>query len=182
LGIRSEHRTPNTEHRTPNTEHRTPEPPSGFTDIVCIVPSAAVVEHAQRHLGPGGGFNLFAGVPVGTMARLDLNAVLRGARFWGTSGSSIADMRSVLEKVERGDLATDSVVAAVGGIRAVKEGLTAVRDALFLGKTMIYPQLEHLPLMSVEECAGMFPTVRKRLTGGRYWNRTAEGELLRLAQ
>jgi threonine dehydrogenase-like Zn-dependent dehydrogenase len=170
---------PLTEHRTPNTDHRSP----GFTDIIDVVPSATVVEQAQHHLGEGGGFNLFAGVPVGTMARLDLNAVVhRDARFWGTSGSSIADLRSVLEKLERGELATDSVVAAVGGIRAVKEGLAAVRDARFMGKTMIYPQLEDLPLLSVQECAERYPTLRDKLTDGRYWNRDAEAELFRLLQ
>jgi threonine dehydrogenase-like Zn-dependent dehydrogenase len=156
---------------------------SGFSDIICIVPSAAVVEEAQRHLGAGGGFNLFAGVPVGTKARLDLNPVIQsGARFWGTSGSSIADLRSVLRKVEQAELATDSVVAAIGGIRAVKEGLAAVRDARFLGKTMIYPQLDQLPLLSVEECAERYPTLREKLADGRYWNRSAEAELFRLAQ
>jgi D-arabinose 1-dehydrogenase-like Zn-dependent alcohol dehydrogenase len=154
-----------------------------FSDIVCIVPNSTVVAEAQSYLGPDGGFNLFAGVPVGTMARLDLNAIVhRGARFWGTSGSSIADLRSVLQKVERGELATDSVVAAVGGIRAVKEGLAAVRDARFLGKTMIYPQLTGLPLLSVEECAERYPTLRDKLTDGRYWNKEAEAELFRLAQ
>ncbi len=155
---------------------------AGFDDIICIVPNARVVQDAQRHLGPGGGFNLFAGVPVGTIASLDLNRVLQAARFWGTSGSTIADLRSVLEKVERGEMATDGVVAAVGGIHAVKEGLAAVRDGRFLGKTMIYPQLVHLPLMAVEECAGRFPTIQEKLTGGRYWNREAEAELLRLAE
>jgi threonine dehydrogenase-like Zn-dependent dehydrogenase len=155
----------------------------GFDDIVCIVPSAAVVEQAQQHLAGNGGFNLFAGVPVGTTARLDLNTIVhRGVRFWGTSGSSIADLRSVLEKVERGELATDSVVAAVGGIRAVKEGLAAVRDARFLGKTMIYPQLDDLPLLSVTECAERYPSVRAELTEGRYWNKAAEAELFRVAQ
>jgi hypothetical protein len=120
---------------------------------------------------------------VGTTASLDLNAIVhRGARFWGTSGSSIADLRSVLSKVEQGELATDSVVAAVGGIRAVKEGLAAVRDARFLGKTMIYPQLAGLPLLSVEECANRYPTLREKLTEGRYWNRDAEAELFRLTQ
>jgi threonine dehydrogenase-like Zn-dependent dehydrogenase len=154
-----------------------------FTDIICIVPNASVVEQSQRHLGQNGGYNLFAGVPVGTTASLDLNAIVhRGARFWGTSGSSIADLRSVLSKVEQGELATDSVVAAVGGIRAVKEGLAAVRDARFLGKTMIYPQLAGLPLLSVEECANRYPTLREKLTEGRYWNRDAEAELFRLTQ
>lgn len=157
--------------------------PGGFTDIACIVPNVEVVEESQRYLAENGGYDIFAGVPVGTMARIDLSAVVhRGARFWGTSGSSIADLRSVLQKVDRGELATDSVVAAVGGIRAVKEGLAAVRDARYLGKTLIYPQLTHLPLLSVEECVERYPTLREKLTEGRYWNREAEAELFRLAQ
>jgi threonine dehydrogenase-like Zn-dependent dehydrogenase len=156
---------------------------AGFSDVICIVPNVGVVEQSHRHLGTGGGYDIFAGVPVGTTASIDLNAIVhRGARFWGTSGSSIADLRSVLQKVERGELATDSVVAAVGGIRAVKEGLAAVRDARYLGKTMIYPQLSQLPLLSVEECAERYPTLRDKLTQGRYWNREAEAELFRLAQ
>jgi L-sorbose 1-phosphate reductase len=157
--------------------------PGGFTDIACIVPNVEVVEESQRHLGPSGGYDIFAGVPVGTTARIDLNAIVhRGARFWGTSGSSIADLRSVLRKVEQGELATDSVVAAVGGIRTVKEGLAAVRDARYLGKTLIYPQLTQLPLLSIEECAQRYPTVGDKLTQGRYWNREAEAELFGLAQ
>ncbi len=163
--------------------HSDPREPSGFSDIICIVPNAGVVQESQRHLAKDGGYNLFAGVPVGAMARLDLNLIVHeGARFWGTSGSSIADLRSVLSKVEHGELATDSVVAAVGGIRAVKEGLAAVRDARFLGKTMIYPRLDGLPLLSVEECAERYPTLRDKLTQGRYWNKEAEAELFRLAQ
>ena len=84
--------------------------------------------------------------------------------------------------MEQAELATDSVVAAVGGIRAVKEGLAAVRDARFLGKTMIYPQLDQLPLLSVEECAERYPSLREKLIDGRYWNCSAEAELFRLAQ
>jgi threonine dehydrogenase-like Zn-dependent dehydrogenase len=153
----------------------------GFNDIVCLVPSLPTLERAGEFLAPGGGVNLFAGVPVGTTARLDLAPIVsNGARYWGTSGSSIADLRHTVEKLSAGELATDGVVAAVSGIRGVRDGLAAVSEGRFLGKTVIYPQLETLPLLSIAEVAARFPTVGERLTRGKYWNRDAEAELLRV--
>jgi threonine dehydrogenase-like Zn-dependent dehydrogenase len=152
----------------------------GFDDIVCMVPNVSVLESAQELLRPGGGLNIFAGIPVGTSMRLDLGAVCRqGVRVWGTSGSNISDLRSTLGKLEGGSLATDRVVAAVGGIGAVRDGLLAVREGRFLGKTVIYPQLAELPLMAVAEVAERYPSVGALLTDGKYWNRGAEAELLR---
>jgi threonine dehydrogenase-like Zn-dependent dehydrogenase len=154
----------------------------GFHDIVCMVPNVGVLESAQGLLCADGGLNIFAGIPVGTSMRLSVQSLCqRGTRLWGTSGSTIADLSSTLEKMERGVLATDRVVAAVGGIGAVRDGLLAVRDGRFLGKTVIYPQLDVLPLLSVSEVAARYPSVATQLTDGKYWNRDAEEELLRLA-
>jgi threonine dehydrogenase-like Zn-dependent dehydrogenase len=153
----------------------------GFDDVVTIAPDLNSIAQAYRLLAPGGGLNVFAGVPVGSTAPLDLTRVWRdGVRLWGTSGSTIADLREIVRRVESGALDTDTVVAAVGGIGAVAEGLMGVRDARFLGKTVIYPQLADLPLLSVAELAERYPGVGERLTTGRYWNRDAEAELLRL--
>jgi hypothetical protein len=152
----------------------------GFSDIVCLVPSVPALERAPELLASGGGINIFAGLPVGTTARLDLGPVVdRGARLWGTSGSSIADLRAVVQKLADGHLQTAGVVAAVAGIHGVREGLAAVRDGRYLGKTVIYPHLENLPLLSVAEVAARYPSVSAKLTGGRYWNREAEAELFR---
>jgi hypothetical protein len=159
------------------------ESDGGFDDIVCMVPNVSVLEASQELLRPGGGLNIFAGIPVGTPMRVDLGAICRrGVRLWGTSGSSLGDLRSTLTKLESGALATDRVVAAVGGIGAVREGLLAVRDGRFLGKTVIYPQLTELPLLSVPELGERYPSVGARLTEGKYWNREAEAELLRQAR
>jgi L-sorbose 1-phosphate reductase len=153
----------------------------GCDDIVVIIPSAEAVERAYDLLAHGGGLNVFAGVPVGTTANLDLGRIAsEGVRLWGTSGSKIADLQRIVEKVERGELATDQVVAAVGGIGAVKGGLEAVRDATFLGKTIVYPHCRDLPLTSVEELAQRHPSIRERLEDGRYWTPEAEAELFRL--
>lgn len=153
----------------------------GCDDICVIIPSAEVVERAFEMLAPGGGMDVFAGVLVGTTARLDLGRMAAdGVRLWGTSGSSIADLRSILDKAEAGALATDRVVAAVGGIGAVKEGLAAVREGIFLGKTVIYPHCGDLPLLPLSALAERHPSVGERLADGRYWTPAAEAELLRL--
>jgi threonine dehydrogenase-like Zn-dependent dehydrogenase len=153
---------------------------AGFDDIVCLVPSVATLVRAPQMLAPGGGLNIFAGLPVGTAARLDLRPVVeRRARFWGTSGSSIADLRAVAGKLSDHLLETAGVVAAVAGIRGVRAGLAAVKEGRYLGKTVIYPHLEGLPLLSVAEIALAYPSVGERLTSGRYWNSQAEAELFR---
>ncbi len=153
----------------------------GCDDIVVVIPSAEAVERAWELLAPGGGMNVFAGVAVGTTATLDLGRVpTDGARLWGTSGSSVADLRAIVEKVESGALPTDQIVAAVGGLEAVKPGLEAVRDGVYPGKTLIYPHCRDLPLMTVEALAERQPTIRERLVDGRYWTPEAEAELLRI--
>lgn len=153
----------------------------GCDDICVIIPSAEVVERAFEMLAPGGGMNVFAGVAVGTTANLDLGRIpTDGVRLWGTSGSSIADLRRIAEKVESGDLATDRVVAAVGGIEAVREGLGAVREGVFLGKTLIYPHCRDLPLLTLDEVARRHPSIEACLADGAYWTPAAEAELFRL--
>ncbi len=153
----------------------------GCDDICVVIPSAEVVARAFELLAPGGGLDVFAGVPVGTVAELDLGRVpTDGVRLWGTSGSSIADLRTIVKKMESGSLPTERVVAAVGGLEAVKGGLEAVRDGLFLGKTVIFPHLRNLPLLTVDELAKRHPSIRERLLDGRYWTPSAEAELFRL--
>jgi hypothetical protein len=139
------------------------------------------VEKAFPLLAPGGAMDVFAGVPVGTLAKLDIGRVAdQGVRLWGTSGSSIADLRTIVSGMESGRLMTDRVVAAVGGIEAVKPGLEAVRDGVFLGKTLIYPHCRDLPLSTVAELAERHPSLHEKLAEGRYWTPEAEAELLRL--
>lgn len=153
----------------------------GCDDIVVIIPSAEVVEGAYELLAHGGGLNVFAGVAVGTTARLDIGRVpTEGLRLWGTSGSKIADLQKIRDKVETGELPTDRIVAAVGGLEAVKEGLAAVREGIYPGKTIIYPHCQNLPLSTVDELAARHSSLKGRLLDGRYWTPAAEQELLRL--
>lgn len=152
----------------------------GFDDIVCMVPLAGVIEEAATYLARGGWLNIFAGVARGTMATVDVNGIfLQGNRYIGSSGSSLSDMRHTLERVERRELDSNASVAAIGGLRAAREGLLAVKEGRFSGKTMIYPQLHDLPLTTLQELAGSRPGVFALLAGGRFWSREAEAELLR---
>lgn len=153
----------------------------GFDDIVCLVPAASVIEYAADFLAPAGWFNIFAGVARGVMARLNIDKVIRdGCRFLGGSGSSLADMRSTLERVERGELSTNVSLAAIGGMEAAKEGLRAVKEGWFPGKTLIFPQIRNLPLTSLADLKQNLPSVYAKLRDGRFWTLEAEEELFRL--
>lgn len=153
----------------------------GFDDIVSLVPAPALIEHAADLLAEGGWFNIFAGVARGTVAPLDMNAIVqRGVRFIGSSGSSIADMRQTLEKVETDELSTNASLAAIGGMRAAREGIAAVQEGRFPGKTLIFPLIPDLPLMPLHELKDRYPTVYAKLKDGQFWTNEAEEELLRV--
>lgn len=153
----------------------------GFTDIVNMVPVAGVVADSSQLLAEGGVYNIFAGVARGVKACLDANAICgRGVRFFGSSGSSLADIRLTLEQMESGHLQTRASLAAIGGMKAAHEGIKALMEARFPGKTVILPQIPDLPLMSLVELKEKFPTVYAKLENGRFWTREAEEELLNL--
>ncbi len=154
----------------------------GFDDIVSLVPVAALIEHAAGFLADGGWFNIFAGVARGTMAKLDVNDIIhRGVRFIGSSGSSIADMRQTLEKVESGELSTNMSLAAIGGMKAARDGIAAVKEGRFPGKTLIFPQIPDMPLIPLPELKAHYPTVFEKLQDGQFWTKEAEAELLKIA-
>ena len=104
----------------------------GFDDIIVLAPVAALIAGSVQHLAVGGLMNIFAGVPRGTMANLDLSSTyLRGNRFVGSSGSRPKDMVDTLALTESGELPTRDSMAAVGGIDAMADGLWAVKEAKF---------------------------------------------------
>src|SRR5207245_9118837 len=60
----------------------------GADDVVVTAPTVAAVTQAARVMAGDGMLVLFAGLPVGTRAALDLSRVfLHGAQYTGTSGS-----------------------------------------------------------------------------------------------
>jgi threonine dehydrogenase-like Zn-dependent dehydrogenase len=151
----------------------------GFDDIVVLAPVAALIGGAVPFLGKNGLMNIFAGVPIGTIADLDLTGVYeKQIRFVGSSGSKLSDMRDTLNAAESGGLSTGTALAGIGGIDASWDGMLAVKELKFTGKVVIYPQI-HLPLMSLEGLKEQLPNVYAKLTDGKFWNGEAEAELLK---
>ncbi|MCE5198566.1 MAG: alcohol dehydrogenase catalytic domain-containing protein [Armatimonadota bacterium] len=152
----------------------------GFDDIVALAPVAKLVEQAVPWMGEQCLMNIFAGVPTGTIASLDLTGVYaKGVRFVGSSGSKVTDMQDTLGAAESGELSTNTSVAAVGGIEASWDGMKAVKEGKFPGRVVIYPQISGLALTAVPEIGKVLPSVAAKLTDGMFWNREAEAELLR---
>lgn len=148
-------------------------------DIVLLAPTTVAVTESLPLLAARGSLNIFAGLPRGALAPLDLSGVyLRGQRLVGASGSSLSDLRFTLDKVQRGELQTRYSVAAVGGMEAAKAGLRALAERRFPGKVVIYPHLRGLPLTALTELGGIAPAVHAQLEDGAIWTRAAEIALL----
>lgn len=149
----------------------------GFDDLVVNIPSLTEMQYAANFLRQDGLLALFAGIPGGQRLCLPLGNVAHfRAEFTGTSGSSLADQRRVIQKTLRGELDASSVIAAVCGLRAAREGLAAVMDGRYTGKIVVYPPLPDLPLLGLEELATVAPGVHARLNAGR-WTKAAENAL-----
>jgi threonine dehydrogenase-like Zn-dependent dehydrogenase len=154
--------------------------PEGFDDVCCLVPVPAIIADCSKYLGPHGVYNIFAGVGRGTMAPLDLSPIVtKHAGLQGTSGSSIEDLEMTLRLAEAGELNTNMSVAAICGIGGARDGLQAVMEARFPGKTVIYPHIEDLDLLGVDELDEALPMVAEKLAAGKVWSRDAEIALLR---
>jgi len=151
----------------------------GFDDIVVLAPVVALIEDAVQHLAEGGLMNIFAGVPKGTIATMDLSPTyLKGGRFVGSSGSRPQDMIDTLALTESGELPVVNSMAAVGGIDAMADGVRGVKEARFPGKTVIFPHIR-LPLTALTDLDKLAPNVYAKLRDGKFWTQEAEEELLR---
>lgn len=153
---------------------------AGFDDVVVIAANAATAEMAMAMMREGAVMNIFAGLPRGTMSAFDVNLVTqKGVRFTGISGSSIDDLRQMLDLTESHRLATNRSVSAIAGLEGLPDGLKAVAEGRFAGKVVIYPQVTGLPLTPLEELGNVLPGVAARLDADGGWTNIAEEELLR---
>lgn len=154
---------------------------TGFDDIIVLAPAMSVIADAATYLAPKGVMNIFAGVPRGQYADLDLSdAYLKQARVIGHSASTIENMRFMLEQAETGRLSPNRSVAAIGSLEAAYDGLKAVDETRYPGKIVIYPHIKPLPLTALTDLKDVLPTVAAKLKDGREWTTEAEAELLRL--
>ena len=150
----------------------------GADDVIVSVPISAVMAEADTLMGPDGMLVFFAGVPNGTLAPLNLSAVyLDNAQYTGTSGLTIHDQQQVVDLANRGELSPGSIVGAVGGMAAAKDGLQALIDGSYSGKVLIFPQIHDLPLMGLPELTERLPDVAEKLGPGDTWNDEAEKAL-----
>ncbi len=151
----------------------------GADDVVVSVPIAEVMAEADTLMNADGMLVFFAGVPNGTLAPLNLSAVyLANAQYTGTSGLTIDDQQQVVDLADRGELSPGSIVGAIGGMRAAKDGIQALIEGRYSGKVIIFPQIHDLPLMGLGELKEKLPEVAAKLGPGDMWNNEAEKALL----
>ena len=152
--------------------------PEDCTYTVLMAPVPELVAAAVHNSGPRGIINIFAGIPATVTGEIDLDAyVEKRLYFIGTSGSTLDDMKRMLEKVESGRLDTNVSVAAISGLDGAVEGIRAVENRSIAGKIMVYPACKGLGLTRLEELGSKMPEVAAALRDG-LWTAEAEKELL----
>jgi threonine dehydrogenase-like Zn-dependent dehydrogenase len=156
-----------------NSKTQKPEGAFGYTVVMAPVP--ALVAAAVAASEPRARINIFAGIPLGKTGPMDLDAYFaKGLYMFGTSGSTMHDMRIVLDHVQSGRLDTNVSVAAVSGLDGAIEGIRAVERQEIAGKIMVYPACRGMGLTPL---AGLPENVRAQLRNG-VWTRAAEEQLL----
>ncbi len=134
--------------------------PGGFDDIVMLVPVIPVLNDSSKYLKEDGLMNIFAGIPAGNDALLNVRGIVtQGHRYIGSSGSRTHHLRHTVELVESGKLDPSTALAAIGGMADLKKGLEAVADASFPGKTVIFPNCKELPLTTVDKIPLLDPSL-----------------------
>jgi len=151
-----------------------------YTVLMAPVPklvAASVQSASQRGL-----INIFAGIPATVSGEIDLDTYIeKQIYFIGTSGSTLDDMKRMLEKAESGSLDTNVSVAAISGLVGATEGIRAVEDRSIAGKILVYPACRDLGLVTLEELNEKMPQVAERLCNG-LWTKDAEKKLLEIYQ
>lgn len=165
--------------RLVNTKHQPAQGP--FTYHALMAPVGALVASAIQDSAEGAIINIFAGIPAPVKQDLDLDTyVARRLFMFGTSGSTINDMKIVLQKVVSGAFDTDVSVDAISGMRGAQAGIDAVENRTLAGKIMVYPWLKDVGLVPLKDLAQTYPSVAAKLDGGA-WCKAAEDELKRVA-
>lgn len=151
----------------------------GFDDVVLSAPVGALVGSCVRQGAPGAVVNVFAGVPIGTMAVLDFDLVAKNhIRIIGSSGSRTEDMKHVLARVTDGKLNTGLSLGAIGGLAQTLEGLKGLKAGRFPGKTVIFPAVPDFELTPPEKIGEKVSVVREKLGPGGIWTNEAEEAFL----
>jgi L-sorbose 1-phosphate reductase len=152
-----------------------------FSYFALMAPVGALVVSAIQDAADGAIINIFAGIPATVKHELDLDTyVARRVFMFGTSGSTIEDMKIALGRVVNGAFDPDVSVDAISGMRGAEAGIAALENRSLAGKIMVYPWLKDVGLIALKDLAVTFPTVAAKLDGGT-WCKAAEDELKRVA-
>jgi threonine dehydrogenase-like Zn-dependent dehydrogenase len=151
----------------------------GADDVVVSVPVAALMAEGDTVMKPDGMMVFFAGVPNGTMGFANLsNVYLSNAQYTGTSGLTIDDQASVMERRVAGMLSPGRSVAAIGGLETAAEAIESVQEGKYPGKVVIFPQIRNLPLTGLKELKERLPEVAAKLGDDYMWTNEAEEVLI----
>jgi len=151
-----------------------------FSYTVLMIPMPELVGDSILASSEKGIINIFAGIPADVSAHIDLNYYIQKQLYLiGTSGSTIQDMKVVLEKVEAGKLDTNTSVGAVCGLDGAIEGIRAVENRSIAGKIMVFPDCKGLDLITLEKLDEKLPDVAEHLNNG-LWTKQAEQKLLEI--
>ncbi len=149
--------------------------PDGFDDIIMLVPVVPVLTHAAGYLGQDGLMNIFAGIPAGKEGELSIDGIVnRNQRYIGSSGSRTEHLRHTLHLAEQGALKPVTALAAIGGMKALKQGIEAVMNAKFPGKTVILPNCPDMPLVPIRELGSLSPEIAASFDEGGFYTVATE--------
>ncbi len=153
-----------------------------FTYFGVMAPVSGLIAQSIKDAAPNAIINIFAGIPAGTKQLIDLDTYISNKCYmFGTSGSTLDDMKIVMNKVSSGQLDTNLSVDAVCGMAGAIEGVRAVENRLMAGKIIVYPKLEQLGLVNLEHLKDEMPDVAEKLNNG-LWTKQAEEQLLKTAK
>jgi len=153
-----------------------------FDYTVLMVPVPDLVAASVRSAAERGLINIFAGIAATVTGEIDLDAYIeKRLYFIGTSGSTLDDMKGMLEKAESGRLDTNVSVAAISGLEGATEGIRAVESRSIAGKIIVYPRCRGLGLVPLKELSKKMPEVAECLNNG-LWNNAAEKTLVEMYQ
>lgn len=151
-----------------------------FDYTALMAPVPALVADSVTNAARGGLINIFAGIPATVKCKIDLDAYIQKKLYFiGTSGSTLEDMKRMLEKAESGRLDTNLSVAAVSGLAGATDGIRAVENRSIAGKIVVYPACKDLPLVPLDKMNEKMPQVAECLNDG-LWTKEAEQKLLEL--
>jgi threonine dehydrogenase-like Zn-dependent dehydrogenase len=151
----------------------------GADDVVVSVPVASLMAEGDTVVKPDGMLVFFAGVPNGTIGVVNLsNVYLSNAQYTGTSGLTIDDQASVMERRVAGTLSPGRSVAAIGGLETAAEAIESVVEGKYPGKVVIFPQIRNLPLTGLKELKERLPDVAAKLGEDLMWTNEAEEALI----